>query len=71
MTAGIAMAVMWRIIFSGDSSGYLNSILLAMNIIETPIQWLQNPELFIKYNDYSILMVKYGDWVFSDACRVY
>lgn len=47
MTAGIAMAVMWRIIFSGDSSGYLNSILLAMNIIETPIQWLQNPEYLL------------------------
>ena len=31
MTAGVAMAVMWKIIFSGDESGYLNSILLNFN----------------------------------------
>lgn len=47
MTAGIAMAVMWRIIFSGDSSGYLNSILLSMNIIDSPIQWLQDPKYLL------------------------
>ncbi|MFW6319663.1 MAG: carbohydrate ABC transporter permease [Bacillota bacterium] len=44
LTAGIAMAVLWRIIFSGDQSGYLNAVLLNMRIIETPIQWLQSPE---------------------------
>jgi multiple sugar transport system permease protein len=43
MTAGIAMAVMWRIIFSGDESGYLNAVLLSINVIEQPIQWLTNP----------------------------
>jgi multiple sugar transport system permease protein len=43
MTAGIAMAVMWRIIFSGDESGYLNAVLLSLNLIEQPIQWLTNP----------------------------
>jgi len=43
MTAGVAMAVMWKIIFSGDESGYLNAILLNWNIIEAPIQWLTNP----------------------------
>lgn len=43
MTAGIAMAVMWRIIFSGDESGYLNAVLLSLNFIEQPIQWLTNP----------------------------
>lgn len=44
MTAGVAMAVMWKIIFSGDANGYLNSILLNFNLIEQPIQWLTNPE---------------------------
>jgi multiple sugar transport system permease protein len=44
MTAGITMAVMWRIIFSGDSAGYLNSLLLNVDLIAQPIQWLQNPD---------------------------
>ncbi len=43
MTAGVAMAVMWRIIFSGDAKGYLNAILLNLDIIQQPIQWLTNP----------------------------
>ena len=47
MTAGITMAVMWRIIFSGDESGYLNSVLLNINVITQPIQWLQNPEYLL------------------------
>lgn len=44
MTAGVAMSVMWKIIFSGDESGYLNAILLNFNLIEQPIQWLTNPK---------------------------
>ena len=47
MTAGITMAVMWRIIFSGDESGYLNALLLNINIINQPIQWLQNPDYLL------------------------
>jgi len=46
MTAGITMAVMWRIIFSGDESGYLNAFLLNLNVITQPIQWLQNPNYY-------------------------
>src|SRR5690606_12982233 len=42
MTAGVAMSVMWRIIFSGDEAGYLNAILLQLNVIDAPIQWLTN-----------------------------
>ncbi len=30
----------WKLIFSGDSYGYLNSILLDLGIITSPIQWL-------------------------------
>jgi multiple sugar transport system permease protein len=44
LTAGVAMAVMWRIIFSGDEAGYLNAVLLSLNLIESPIQWLANPD---------------------------
>lgn len=44
MTAGVAMSVMWKIIFSGDESGYLNAFLLNANFIDTPIQWLTNPQ---------------------------
>jgi multiple sugar transport system permease protein len=44
MTAGVAMSVMWKIIFSGDESGYLNALLLQMNVIQEPIQWLTNPD---------------------------
>ncbi len=42
MTAGVAMSVMWKIIFSGDEAGYLNAILLQLNVISEPIQWLTN-----------------------------
>lgn len=44
MTAGVAMTVLWTVIFSGDASGYLNGILLDMQLITQPIQWLQSPE---------------------------
>lgn len=47
MTAGITMAVMWRIIFSGDSAGYLNAVLLNVDLISQPIQWLQNPDFLL------------------------
>ena len=47
MTAGIAMAVMWRVIFSGDVNGYLNSILIRTGFIEQPIQWLQDPKYLL------------------------
>ncbi|XZF77868.1 carbohydrate ABC transporter permease [Bacillus sp. AL-1R] len=44
MTAGVAMTVLWTVIFSGDASGYLNGLLLNLNLITEPIQWLQSPE---------------------------
>lgn len=33
----------WKILFSGDSYGYLNSLLLSMGIITEPILWLREP----------------------------
>ncbi len=40
MTSGVAMAVLWKIIFTGDQTGYLNSILMKLGIITEPIVWL-------------------------------
>lgn len=40
MTSGVAMTVLWRIIFSGDQTGYLNSWLMNLGIINEPIIWL-------------------------------
>jgi multiple sugar transport system permease protein len=43
MTSGVAMAVVWKTLFSGDQNGYLNSMLLGWRLIQEPIQWLQSP----------------------------
>ena len=47
LTAGVAMQVVWKTLFNGDQSGYVNSILLRLGIINDPIQWLQNPEFLM------------------------
>ena len=44
MTAGVAMNVLWRVIFSGDEAGYLNSLLLRLGMVTEPIQFLQSPD---------------------------
>lgn len=44
MTAGVAMAVVWKTLFSGDQTGYLNSFLMGLGVIAEPIQWLQSPQ---------------------------
>lgn len=47
LTAGVTMAVVWKIIFAGDSSGYINSLLLQLNIIVEPIQFLQSQDYLL------------------------
>lgn len=44
MTTGVAMSVVWLILFSGDQNGYLNSFLLSMGTVQEPVQWLQSPQ---------------------------
>jgi len=44
MTAAVAMAVVWKTLFSGDQTGYLNSFLLTLGVITEPVQWLQSPQ---------------------------
>ena len=42
MTAGVAMSVLWKIMFTGDQTGYINSWLMEIGIINEPIIWLVN-----------------------------
>lgn len=42
MTSGVAMTVVWRVIFSGDERGYLNALLLSLGWISEPIAFLQS-----------------------------
>ncbi|MBL8132577.1 MAG: sugar ABC transporter permease [Anaerolineae bacterium] len=44
MTAGVAMAVVWKALFSGDQTGYLNAFLMGTGLLQQPIQWLQSPQ---------------------------
>lgn len=34
----------WKVLFSGESYGYLNSLLLTMGVITEPVLWLKTPE---------------------------
>ena len=42
MTAGVAMSVLWKIMFTGDQTGYINSWLMDIGVINEPIIWLTN-----------------------------
>ena len=42
MTTGVAMTVLWKVIFSGDQAGLLNSWLMELGVITEPIIWLTN-----------------------------
>lgn len=44
MTAGVTVSTVWAVIFSGDRTGYLNSLLLRLDLIQSPITWLQNEQ---------------------------
>ncbi len=67
MTAGVAMSVLWTIIFSGDASGYINSILLKLNLIIEPIQFLQSPEHLMQIMILVSLWGEYGGWILGHA----
>lgn len=42
LCSGIAMSVVWLVVFANDSQGYINSLLLNAGLITEPIQFLQN-----------------------------
>ncbi|MBP1988486.1 carbohydrate ABC transporter permease [Paenibacillus eucommiae] len=42
LTSGVAMTVVWLVIFANDSNGYLNQFLMHFGFIQEPMQWLQD-----------------------------
>ena len=56
LTSGVMMAVVWRVLFSGDSRGYLNSILISMGLISAPMQFLQSATMIFA------IMIFVGLW---------
>ncbi|MCR5032904.1 MAG: sugar ABC transporter permease [Lachnospiraceae bacterium] len=47
MTSGVAMSVLWKILFTGDQTGYLNSWLMDIGVINEPIIWLTNAQFLL------------------------
>ena len=47
MTTGVAMAVLWKIMFTGDQTGYFNSWLMSIGVINEPVQWLVNTKFLL------------------------
>ena len=47
MTGSILISTVWRVIFNGDKSGYLNYILMKLNLIDSPIVWLSSKEYLL------------------------
>ena len=43
LTGSVLISVVWKAVFSGDNRGYINYLLLELGIINSPVQWLQNP----------------------------
>lgn len=42
LTSGVAMTVLWKVMFTGDQTGYINSWLMNLGIVTDPIIWLVN-----------------------------
>ena len=47
MLGGVFISIIWKTFFSGDETGYLNSLLLRLDIIDVPIQFLQSPKYLL------------------------
>ncbi len=47
LTGGVLISTVWGVIFSGDSNGYLNALLLKWNWIEQPVLWLQSEDYLL------------------------
>jgi multiple sugar transport system permease protein len=56
LTSGIAMAVVWKIIFAGDQMGYINYLLIEMGIINNPILFLTDGKYLL------IIMIVVSLW---------
>ncbi|MBR4182810.1 MAG: sugar ABC transporter permease [Lachnospiraceae bacterium] len=47
MTGPVAMTVLWKIMFTGDQTGYFNSWLMKLGIINEPVIWLVNTDFLL------------------------
>jgi multiple sugar transport system permease protein len=47
LTSGVTMGVVWKVLFAGDATGYLNSILMRIGIIVEPVIWLQSQDYLL------------------------
>lgn len=56
ITGSIMMGTVWRVLFSGDETGYLNHWLLEWGIVREPIQFLQQPTILF------VIMIFIGIW---------
>lgn len=45
--SGVAMSVVWSYIFSSDSYGLINNVLLSIGIIDDPVLWTQDPRYIL------------------------
>ena len=52
--------LIWALLFSGDSYGYVNSLLIKLGIIQSPILWLQNPDYILPIAIVVILWLSLG-----------
>lgn len=47
LTGGVAIAVVWQVAFTGDRTGYINSLLLKLGLIEKPILFLADKDYLL------------------------
>ena len=47
MTGGILLNLVWSVVFNGDKSGYLNYLLMKLDLISEPIVWLQSDKYLL------------------------
>lgn len=47
MTGGVLLTTIWGVMFNGEKSGWLNYILLRLQIIDEPIVWLQSEKYLL------------------------
>ncbi len=44
MVGPVFITVVWRTLFSGDEAGYINALLMGLDLVEKPIQFLLSPD---------------------------
>ena len=47
LTTGVAMTVLWKVMFTGDQTGYINAWLMDIGAIDEPIVWLSSADYLL------------------------